>query len=112
MNWLDARWARLLLDRAIETLRGQFNAKGEAETFETLAPFLGGEKSGISYQDAAPKLGVTLGAAKTLIHRLRRDFAAAVRREVMQTVSAPHETEDELRRLRSVFARSAERQAA
>ena len=42
---------------------------------------------------------------KTLIHRLRRQFAAAVRREVMQTVSAPHEVDDELRQLRMVFAR-------
>ncbi len=109
---LDARWARVLLDRAIETLRAQFKARGEGETFEALTPFLGGEKSGIPYQNVADKLGVTLGAVKTLIHRLRRDFATTVRREIMQTVSAPHETDDELRRLRSVFARSAERQAA
>lgn len=109
---LDARWARLLLDRAIETLRSQLSAKGEAEMFETLTPFLGGEKSGISYQDAAGKLDVTLGAVKTLIHRLRRDFAATVRREVMQTVAAPHEVDNELRALRTVFSRAAERQIA
>jgi RNA polymerase sigma factor (sigma-70 family) len=109
---LDARWARLLLDRALEILRAQFISKNDTKTFETLLPFLGGEKSGVSYQTVADELGVTLSAAKTLIHRLRREFAATVRREVMQTVSAPHETDDELRCLRSVFARSTERQAA
>jgi hypothetical protein len=50
-------------------------------------------------------MSLGLGAVKTLIYRLRRQFATAVRREIMQTVSAPHEVDDELRRLRSVFAR-------
>ena len=49
------------------------------------------------------KLGVS--AVTTLIYRLRRQFATAVRREIMQTVSAPHEVDNEIRRLRSVFVR-------
>jgi hypothetical protein len=49
-------------------------------------------------------MNLGLGAVKTLIYRLRRQFATAVRHEIMQTVSAPHEVDDELRRLRSVFA--------
>ena len=53
-----------------------------------------------------------LGAVKTLIHRLRRQFAEALRREILQTVSAPHEVDDELRQLRAVFARAHNRQAA
>jgi DNA-binding transcriptional regulator GbsR (MarR family) len=48
---------------------------------------------------------IGLGAVKSLIHRLRRQFAEKLRREITQTVSAPHEVEDELRDLRRVFAR-------
>ena len=57
-----------------------------------------------SYQEVADRMSLGLGAVKTLIYRLRQQFASAVRREIMQTVSAPYEVDDELRRLRSVFA--------
>lgn len=105
---LDARWAGVILQRALEKVRTEFLADGRTETFEALSPFLAGEKVGISYQELAERMTLSLGALKTQIHRLRRQFASAVRHEVMQTVSAPHEVEDELRQLRRVFARLTE----
>jgi RNA polymerase sigma factor (sigma-70 family) len=101
---LDARWASLILERALAKVRRDFSAEGKANTFEALSPFLAGEKVQVSYQQAAETTGVSLGAIKTHIHRLRRQFAAAVRNEIMQTVNAPHEVDDELRHLRDVFA--------
>ena len=100
---LDVRWARILLDRAIESVRSEFESNGKADIFAALSPFLTG--GAVSYEEAARNAGMTLTAVKTLIHRVRRQFAAAVRREVMQTVSAPYEVDDELRQLRMVFAR-------
>jgi hypothetical protein len=109
---LDARWAHLLLDRALAAVRAEFVGTGNAATFEALSPFLAGEKVDISYQHVADRLGLRLGAVKTLIHRLRRQFAATLRREILETLSAPHEMEDELRQLRAVFARTRDRAAA
>ena len=100
---LDARWAVLLLERALAKVRAEFSADGKAEAFEALSPFLAGEK--LSYQDAAERMGLAISAVKTHIHRLRRQFASAIRQEVLQTVSAPHEVDDELRQLRGVFVR-------
>ena len=108
---LDARWASVILERALTKVSREFSAEGKAETFEALSPFLSGEKASISYEQAAETTGVSLGAIKTHIHRLRRQFAAAVRHEIMQTVSTPHEVDDELRHLRDVFARSSQQQA-
>jgi RNA polymerase sigma-70 factor (ECF subfamily) len=108
---LDARWAGLLLERALNKVRTEFSANGKAETFEALSPFLAGEKREISYQDAAQRMGLAISAVKTHIHRLRKQFASAVRQEVMQTVSAPHEVDDELRQLRGVFMRLGQQQA-
>ena len=107
---LDARWAGILLQRALEKVRAEFVAEGKAITFEALSPFLAGEKPEVSYQDVAQRLGLALAAVKTHIYRLRRQFATAVRREIMQTVNAPHQVDEELRQLRGVFARVAERQ--
>ena len=108
---LDARWAGVILERALEKVRAEFGAEGKAETFELLSPFLAGEKPNTSYQDVAQTIGLSLAAVKTQIHRLRRRFATAVRWEIMQTVAAPHEVENELRQLRDVFARVAEQSA-
>jgi len=108
---LDARWAGVILERALEKVRAEFDAEGKAETFELLSPFLAGEKPNTSYQDVAQTIGVSLAAVKTQIHRLRRRFATAVRCEIMQTVAAPHEVENELRHLRDVFARVAQQSA-
>jgi len=104
---LDARWAGVILERALEKVRAEFDAEGKSETFELLSPFLAGEKPNTSYQDVAQTIGLSLAAVKTQIHRLRRRFATAVRCEIMQTVAAPHEVENELRELRGVFSRIA-----
>ena len=106
---LDARWAAVILERALDKVRTEFSGDGKVETFEALAPFLAGEKPNVSYRELAKRMRVSLGAVKTHIHRLRRQFANAVRQEIMQTVSAPHEVDDELRQLRAVFARAGER---
>ena len=109
---LDARWAGVLLERALKSVRSECVAEGKANLFEALSPFLEGTKPDISYQDVADRLNIGLGAVKTHIHRLRREFASAVRREVMETVGAPHEVDDELRALRGVFARVGHEQPA
>jgi len=108
---LDARWAGVVLERALEKVRSELNAEGKPKTFELLSPFLAGDKPTISYEEVAKNLGMSLGAMKTTIHRLRERFAAAVRSEIMQTVAAPHEVENELRQLRDVFARLAQHRA-
>ena len=106
---LDARWAGVVLERALDNVRAECAAEGKADLFQALSPFLGGTKPHLSYQEVADRMSLGLGAVKTLIYRLRKQFANAVRREIMQTVSAPHEVDDELRRLRSVFARVQQR---
>jgi DNA-directed RNA polymerase specialized sigma24 family protein len=108
---LDARWAGVVLERALDKVRAECAAEGKTDLFEALSPFFAGTKPHVSYQEVADRMKLGLGAVKTLIYRLRRQFATAVRREIMQTVSAPHEVDDELRRLRRVFARLGEQQA-
>ena len=103
---LDARWAGVVLERALDKVRAEYAAEGKGNLFEALSPFLGGIKPHASYQEVADRMSLGLGAVKTLVYRLRQQFASAVRREIIQTVSAPHEVDDELRRLRSVFARA------
>jgi len=108
---LDARWAGVLLERALERVRAECVADDKIDMFDALAPFLGGGKPELSYEQVATRMKIPVATVATQIHRLRRQFAAAVRAEVLQTVNAPHEVEDELRQLRAVFSRASEQHA-
>lgn len=57
----------------------------------------------ISLQEAADALGVSLGALKTAIHRLRNRYGALLRNEVARTVLRPEQIDEELRCLRDIL---------
>jgi RNA polymerase sigma-70 factor (ECF subfamily) len=92
----ERRWALTLLEQALDQLRIDFERAGKVAVFETLKPFLIGDAAS-SYRAAAETLGMSEGAVKVTIHRLRGRFAALVRESVAQTVATPGETENELR---------------
>ena len=97
----DARCALELLGRATRRLEREQAARGSAQTFRTLRPFLGdeGARADLSYEEAAQTLNVGLPTLKTLIHRLRRRHAQLLREEVAQTVLDPNDVEAEVHAL-------------
>jgi len=103
----DREWALTLVDRAINLLASEFATAGKGEQFETLKPWLLGEVEPLSQADAARRLGMTEGAAKVAIHRLRKRFRELVKTEIAQTVSDPDQAQEELRYLVEVLAQPA-----
>ena len=97
----DARWAMTLLAEGMTRLREQYVVQGKAAIFETLKAFLDPAKSEelLSYEEAAKTLGVSLGAVKTLIHRLRKQYSSLVREEISRTVSDPADVDEEIHAL-------------
>ena len=95
----DRRWALTLLDGAMSQLRTEAQEAAKDEQFETLAPYLTGDDSARTYAETATILGLSEGAVKVAVHRLRRRFRDVVRHEILQTVSSPVEIDDELRHL-------------
>jgi RNA polymerase sigma factor (sigma-70 family) len=97
----DARWAMTLLDEAMGRLREECAAQGKTSTFETLKPFLDPINSNAadSYQQVANALQVSVGSVKTLIHRLRKQYASLLREEVARTVGDPGEVDEEIHSL-------------
>jgi RNA polymerase sigma-70 factor (ECF subfamily) len=97
----DARWAMTLLGHAVERLRHEYAARREEGRFEVLKAFVGVEE-GInlpSYEQVAHSLCVSVGAAKTLIHRFRKQYAVILRQEIGRTVSDPEAIEQEIHAL-------------
>ena len=67
--------------------------------FEGLKTYLIGDQPQLSYAQSASALGVSEGAIKVAVHRLRKRFRDLIRDEIAQTVSSPEEIEDELKHL-------------
>ena len=95
----DRRWALTLLDRVMSRLKDDAVLKGKDEQFETLKPYLTGDEPQLSYSGTATALGVSEGAVKVAVHRLRRKFRDILQDEISQTVSSRDEIADELRHL-------------
>jgi RNA polymerase sigma factor (sigma-70 family) len=97
----DARWALTLLEAAMTRLRAEYAAQGKVVTLEALEPFLDplGGPASPSHEQAANQLQVSVGAVKTLIHRLRKQYHALLREEVARTVADPSEVDEEVHAL-------------
>jgi len=95
----DQRWATVLLSRVLGDLQDEFVAAGKGPLFEELKVFLTGEKHAASYAELAAKLGMTEGALKMAVSRLRHRYGERLRAEIGSTVSQPEAVEEELREL-------------
>jgi RNA polymerase sigma factor (sigma-70 family) len=94
----DARWAMALLAEAMNRLREDYAAQDKASTFETLTAFLdvANTKEPPSYERAADALRISVGAVKSLIHRLRKQYTSLVREEIARTVSKAADVDAEI----------------
>ena len=100
----DREWAFAVMDRSLKAVQADFEKAGKSAHFEALKPWLVGDTDQLSQADAATRLGVTTGAVKVMIHRLRKTFRAAVEAEIAQTVPATEDIDEELRYLIEVLS--------
>jgi RNA polymerase sigma factor (sigma-70 family) len=97
--FFDREWALAIIGRAMALLEKEFAASGKTDQFDTLKPWLMGEAPSMSQADAARHLGLSEGAVKVAVHRLRKHFRDAVRAEISQTLRDPSLVDEELRHL-------------
>ena len=97
----DARWALTLLDEAMRLLSVEYAGQGKMATLETLKPFLNpiNSETPPPYEQVADQLHTSVGAVRTLVHRLRKRYTALLREEVSRTVSDSREIDEEIHAL-------------
>jgi RNA polymerase sigma-70 factor (ECF subfamily) len=103
-NWsaeriYERRWALTVLEQAMTKLATEYEAAGKATLFEAVRPFLSGEDADVSYPDLSLRLGMTEGALRVAVHRLRQRYGECVRTEIAKIVQKPEEIDEELRHL-------------
>jgi RNA polymerase sigma factor (sigma-70 family) len=100
----DRQWAIALHDLTLERLESEFLAAGKYNEFEAIKDCLMAPRGEIDYASVGARLGVSEGAARVSVHRLRKRFREIYREEISQTLSEPADIEAELRHLARALA--------
>lgn len=101
----EKQWALTLLESVLKRLRGDYARDGKGALFEVLEPCIVGGREGQPYAKLAAELGMTEGAVKVAVCRLRERYRSCLKEEIAQTVASPAQAEEELRHLFRVLAR-------
>lgn len=101
----DRQWALTLLDVAIRRLEGEFTEAGKGDLFQGLRDGLVFSHEGLDYLSMSETLGMSEGAVRVAVHRMRKRFRDLYREEVSHTLPAGVELEEEVRYLADSLAR-------
>ncbi len=96
-------WSAALLARVMSRLAGEQEEAGKRDLFERLRPVLAEGTAESSYAEIAAACGMSEGAVKVAVHRLRRRFGELLRDEIAETVADPAEVDEEIRYLLTVL---------
>ncbi len=99
----DRSWALTLLGGALGKLRSEYTRAGRGEVFECLKGHIAREQGTSSYDHVAAQLGMTEGAVRTAVHRLRSRLRDLVQAEIAETVATPEQLEEEIKDLFTVL---------
>jgi RNA polymerase sigma-70 factor (ECF subfamily) len=101
----EKQWALTLLESVLNRLRADYARDGKGALFHALEPCLIGTRETQPYAALAVELGLTEGAARVAVCRLRERYRACLKTEISHTVASPAEVDEELRHLLRVMAR-------
>lgn len=101
----ERRWALALLEKVLTRLESEMAIAGKGVLFDRLRPALEGDGQAKPYRDIATALGMSEGAVKVAVHRLRARYRELLREEVAHTVADPADVDAELAELLTALAR-------
>lgn len=101
----EKQWALTLLERVLGRLEVDYRNSGRGDLFESCRGYLTGSAGAPPYAETAQGLGLTEGALKVAVHRMRKQYREKLSEEVAQTVSSTEDVEDEIRSLMKAVAR-------
>jgi RNA polymerase sigma-70 factor (ECF subfamily) len=99
----ERQWAVAVLAGALKTLEQQYRSEGKGPLFDDLKHTLSGVRASQPYAELALQMGMTEGAVKVIVHRMRRHYRELIRNEIANTLNDPREVDSEMRYLFSVL---------
>jgi len=100
----DKQWALALLDEVLMKLEGEYLAEGKQDLFKALRQTLTGARESLAYVELSTRLGMSEGAVKVAVHRLRKRYRELIHEEIANTVASSEEADSEMRHLFAALA--------
>jgi hypothetical protein len=100
----DRKWALTVVGEATGLLQAEYEKQDKSRLFMALSPCLQGDSGLTGYAGVGRSLGLSQGAVKVAVYRLRQRYRELLRAVVAQTVNDPPEIDDEIRHLVQVLA--------
>jgi RNA polymerase sigma factor (sigma-70 family) len=97
----DRVWAITLLERVLEKLA---EANSGNPAFASLKPCLTVARQEMDYPAVAAELGMSEGAVRVAVHRLRKQYREYLKAEIAGTLAGPEQLDDELQALHAAFS--------
>ena len=95
----EKQWALTLLESVLNRLRDNYAQDGKAALFHALEPCLIGSRETQPYAALGAQLGMSEGAVRVAVCRLRERYRDFLEAEIAQTVTSHEEVDEELRHL-------------
>ena len=92
----ERQWALAVLDQVLGRLRMDYADGGKAKLYEAIEPCLTQGAKAVNYGQVSGELGMTEGAVRVAVHRLRRRYRDLLKDEIAQTVDSPEQVEEEI----------------
>jgi RNA polymerase sigma-70 factor (ECF subfamily) len=99
----DRQWASTVLGQARARLCQECIASGKSGLYDRVSLVDDKNEGSLPYAVVAKELGMSVGAVKSAVSRLRQRYGELVREEVANTVCSPDEIQPEIRHLLSVI---------
>jgi len=100
----DRKWALTVVREATGLLQAEYEKQERGRLFTALSPYLQGERGLASYAEVGKPLGLSEGAVKVAVYRLRQRYRELLRAVVAHTVTDARQIDDEIRYLVQVLA--------
>ncbi len=97
----DRAWALATIDSALLRLRREYDKTGKVVLFDRLSGMLMGQEEQVLYRELGAPLGLSEGAIKVAVHRLRQRFRDTLMEEIAHTLTEGESVEEELHYLLS-----------
>ena len=100
----ERQWAVEMLNRVFRQLEEICQGEGKGEQFAIMRKHLGGRVDAGEYRAIASELGVSEGAARSIMFRLRKRFRRLLHEEIAETVDDDASVDDEIQYVFSIFS--------
>ena len=100
----ERQYATALIEASLQRLEYEHQSADKSAKFAALKPLMTCGDDKVPAAELGAQLGVSEGAARVAVYRLRRRYWEILQQEVLRTVEEPADVEEELRHIRRVLS--------